>query len=348
MRRSAIVAGAFALTACSAPPPSQRWSGELVTVTSDDGVELCGGSTAFLDAYVEHIHSFWGNTTPVVPIQLELRDTGDSDARGRARDSRAWAGDEAAVLHELVHLVTEAESDFGAPSLTEGIATAVSPRDPSGMWSPPPQPEEFAFLPRNEFGSQHYQPSAQLARFLIQERGVATLREAYEDSDLTDSAEEIEGAYLSAYGDTLYDTFDAFEVAPQCGLIAWECEPSLHPTLQLPVDIESPEDCTAAPDWVGASGDLNDGWYPHRRFLLTIDEETQIMAHADNARVLRTTCNEKCGWAGDELPHIELMARPAANGALFPRTLAPGVHTFHITPLEPSLPFSVRIERVDV
>ncbi len=340
--------GLIALAGCHSPPSEMIREGEHITVTSREGVELCGGSLDFLDAYVAHVHVYWGAAISSNPFELELRSEGIEGIRGRALQGRSWAGAEGAVLHELNHLVTQSTDGTSAPSLSEGIATALSPSDPAGMWGPGSgPPEDFAFVPYSELDFSIYQPSAQLVRFLVQRYGIETVRQAYVLAEANDTAEEIEAAYVSAFGDEIYDAFDEFEASPQCGLRAWECEPSLHPTLELPVDIVSPEDCTRDPEWAGAAGDLNEHWYPHRRFLLEVDEEMQIVTYAENARVARSTCGDVCPSYLDTPPGFDNVAATALSGAVYPRTLVPGIHTFHVLPLDPSLPFSARIEAAE-
>ena len=317
-------------------------------MTSDEGVELCGGSIGFLDAYVQHISAYWGTSLPVDPFALELRESGEEDVSGRAGAERAWAGAEQSVLHELGHVVTFSEDGVSALSLSEGFATALDPIDRAGMWgvgSGPP--EGFAFLEQSEFEARHYQPAAQLARFLIQRYGIETYRRAYMGARAGDSIEEIEDAFVSAFGQEIYGAFDTYETAPQCGLRAWECEPRLHSTLELPFEMHSPEDCTEDEDWVGAAVGVGDHWYPHRRFLVQVDVDTEVVTVANNARLTRMTCEDVCPALSDLPPGFENMAALASSGAAPVRTLTAGVHAFHVVPLDSSLPFSVRMERAD-
>lgn len=341
----AALAGLLAPIACQEPDPAERWQGERITVESREGVELCGGSIEFMDSYIEHVGRFWGTEGTPERLHLELRGSSDGFEGGAASTTSAWAGAEISVLHEIGHLVTNAADGRSAPSLTEGFASALAPRDPAGMWGVGAgEPEGFAFLSGEEFELRHYEGSAQLTRFLIQRYGVETFREAYIAADPQDTSEEIESAYLSTFGDGLYEAFDDFLEEPQCGLRAWECEVSFHPTLQLPLDIVSPSDCAQDPEWAGASGDLNEFWYPHRRFLLQLTEDTEVVVVAENARVARSSCEATCPSPLDWPPGFSNMAEPAPSGETPVRLLEAGTHTVHVLPVDPSRSFSVRIE----
>lgn len=346
MNRPQRTSLALALGACQPTRADRVWSGAHVTVTSREGVELCGGSIDFFDAYVVHVSEYWGADDRTEPFSLELRESGEEDVSGRAGADGAWAGAEQSVLHELGHVVTISEDGVSAASLSEGFAAALDPIDRAGMWgigSGPP--EAFAFLQRPEFEDRHYLPSAQLARFLIQRYGIETYRRAYVEARADHSAERIEAAFVAVFGDEIYDAFDAFETGPQCGLRAWECEPALHPLLELPVDVQSPQDCTQDPEWVGAAPGGGEHWYPHRRFLLQVEADTEVVTVAENARLSRSTCADVCPSLSVLAPGFEAMAAPASSGAVPVRTLTAGLHAFHLTPVEPSLPFSVRMER---
>ncbi len=212
-----------------------------------------------------------------------------------------------------------------------------------GIGSGPP--EDVAFLERSEFEDRHYQPAAQLTRFLIQGYGIDTYRRAYIEARADDSAAEIEDAFVAVFGDEIYYAFDAYEAGPQCGLRAWECEPGLHITLELPVEMHSPEDCTEDADWVGAAPGGGQYWYPHRRFLLQVDEDTPVVTVAENARLARSTCADVCPSLSELPPGFQDMAGLASSGTVPVRTLTAGVHAFHLVPVDPSLRFSVRMER---
>ena len=340
-----VLPGALLLAACQPAERDQIWEGEHLLVTSKEGVELCGGSIAFLEAYAVHISNYWATTDPPAPLELELRQSGDEFLGGASYDRSAWAGSEISVLHEINHMITRSHDGASAPSLAEGIATAIAPRDPASMWGPAyGAPEDFAFLERGEFDSSDYEPAAQLSRFLIQRYGVETYRRVYSEARPDDSSETIEGAFLSVFGDEIYDAFDEFEAGPQCGLRAWECESTLHPMLTLPVELHSPDDCTKDPDWVGADPSAGDDWYPHRRFLLQVDEDTPVITIGQNARLARSICDDVCPSPGSP-PAFENMAALAPSGVAPVRVLTAGLHTFHLLPLDPNEPFSVRVER---
>ncbi len=113
------------------------------------------------------------------------------------------------------------------------------------------------------------------------------------------------------------------------------------------MDLQSPRDCIDDTAWVGAAPSLNERWYPHRRFLVRVDAETRVTTTANNARLERSTCDASCPGPQDWPPGFENMAALASSGAVPIRTLTPGVHAFHLLPLDPSLPFSVRMERVE-
>ena len=87
-----LFALALLATACQPGDTERVWRGETLTVTSVEGVELCGGSIGFLDAYVGHVSRYWGADGQEEPFSLELRASGEEVPPGTPTPSMLGRG----------------------------------------------------------------------------------------------------------------------------------------------------------------------------------------------------------------------------------------------------------------
>ncbi len=218
MRRTLGLATLAAIVlGCQPPDATQTWTGTFVTVTSSEGVEPCGGTFDFLDRYAQSVGSYWIGerwSGPPEPFLLELR-AGPGEVSGRALSaSSAWAGQASSVMHELVHLVTWTEDGVSAPALAEGVAEGLGEGRTADIWLDGfarERPEEFAFLPREAFRPEtgtYYAASAQMVAALQRRYGIAAVRAAYQRAPREGPPEDIEAAYVEAFGEGIDETFD--------------------------------------------------------------------------------------------------------------------------------------------
>ena len=352
MALAILFASVASVAGCSDPGPAV-WEGDLVTVTSSDGVEICGETLDFLDRFAGHAYMYWTGEVPAwdLALELDLRVGDPSDQGGLATSSQgyAWTSANRGVIHELTHLVVGWDDGSSAPSLTEGVAESFGPGDPVALWVPrPPDPREFAFLPSDDFffpesglSATYYGPSAQLVAFLIDRFGVATVRSAYRAARHDQTAEEIEDALVSVLGDGLYDAFDEFQVAPQCALQAWECDSDIVPLRELPIVVEQDTDCTNDDQAVGAMSSRSELWFPLHQFVIDLPTETLLVIDTtDNALLRRVFCVETC----------DAEVWNAVDGdinSVEERVWGPGRIYVTVQPADPTKPFSASIRAAD-
>jgi hypothetical protein len=352
--RFTVTLGLLAAAVACEEPDRAVWEGELVTVTSSDDIQLCGGTIGFLDRFAGHVYGFWTGETPPADFQLrfDLRDSNGTSRRGGARADEhfAWISDQRILVHELGHIVVGWDDGASASSLSEGIAEALGPADPAVMWGPPlDHPLDYAFLAREDFlysdgelSARYYGPSAKLVRFLIATYGVPTVREAYRTARDEDASDEIEVAYVAAFGEGIEQAFDDYMVAPQCALQAWECSDAVVAVRELPVSIERIDDCTDDADVVGMTAADAELWFPVHQFVVDVPEDTTVVIDTtDNARVQRMACVEVCDV---DVPPDSL---EWLGGSIDERNWGGGRVSVTVWPDDPALPFSMSIRVAD-
>jgi len=330
-----------------------------LTVWSEEGVRLCGGTLAFLDGYVAHVYDYWTSGEPVpddLMLTLELRRSDSEKSPSRFAglayfaEGRAWARRAGTMRHELVHLVVGNLDGRSASSLTEGVAGAIGVSDPDSLWTPLSLfdlgAEDFAFSPAAEFIDTG--PASQLVRFLIQRHGVERVREVYQTARFEDDAQQIEQAFVDVFGDTLYDDLDDFNNGPQCELQSWECS-DLLPERAFPVLLDSRnQGCEQFDDAAGAVAEGDRRWRSVRRFILEVEEPTRVTVDvSDNASVRRTLCFDECiDWSLDVTSSWQdspTFAKDTPYDTVWP----PGRYTVRMAAYDATLPFSVSMVVVD-
>jgi hypothetical protein len=323
-----------------------------VTLTSSEGVEPCGGTVEFLDGFASHVYEYW-TATPIpddFEIAVDLRRT-SSNFWGGASGPSAWASHQQVLLHEMSHLIVGWNDGGSAPVFAEGMAEAIGTAEPGATWGfLYDHPESFAFLSRSEFsedGARYYAPSAKLMRFLIHRYGVETVRAAYRAANSDDSAEEIEAVFVDVFGDGIYDAFDEFFEADQCGLQAWECSADVLPLREFPVHVERIDSCAREPGVIGFSP-LEDGrWSPQQRFVVDLAEDSTIRVDiTDNASVREQLCLSSCPDISEIVTHDYAHVEPPFGSAVREDTWKAGRHSIIVTSRD-ALPFSATIEVVE-
>ncbi len=339
---AAVVA---ALCGCQPASATPTWSGAFVTAYSEEGVELCGGTSVFLDQYVESVGSFWtgGNWSgPAQPFTVELRARPGEVAGRSLSPDFAWVGTGSSLQHELVHLVTWTEDGVSAPALAEGLAEGLGPSRTAEIWFDAfarERPEDFAFLDAERFRPDtgtYYAGAAQMVAALEREYGIESVRDAYQRAPRDGPPDQIEAAYLEAFGETLYETFDEIAVERPCGFRQWQCDPSVVATVELPfgVDIADTAACEDNDALIGAelSGDTN--WYPEAVFALELEQQTSFVFEEENALIHGFTCRTTCEGPSAVPPDV---VYPYVG---VPTTLPAGRYFFRVRSGDPVNPFS--------
>jgi hypothetical protein len=350
-RRQPLAATALvaALSGCLPSSAAATWNGAFVTVSSEEGVELCGGTSVFLDRYVESIGNFWTGDSwsgPAQPFRVELRARPEDVAGRSLSPDFAWVGTGSSLQHELVHLVTWTEDGASAPALAEGIAEGLGASRTSEIWFDAfarEHPEEFAFLDAGAFQPDtgtYYVGAAQMVAALEREYGIASVRDAYQRAPRGGPPDQIEAAYLEAFGDSLYETFDEIAAERPCGFRQWECDPSVVPTVALPFgfDIAETADCADNPALIGAefSGDTH--WYPEAVFALELQTQTSFVFEEENAFIHGFTCRTTCEGPSATPPDV---VYPYVGT---PTTLPAGRYVFRVRSGDRVNPFSFSLQ----
>jgi hypothetical protein len=330
-----------------------RWEGENITLTSDDGVEPCGGTVAFLDRYVGEVHRYWAESAPPEEFDaaIELRHGSDGVNGGVAHIPRgtAWAGVQNALLHEVNHLILGSLDGASVPVFFEGTVEAIAPRDPTSLWDQfLDQPETFAFTTTAELEPFHYTRMSKLVRSLTQRFGIEKVRLAYQRASPDATGEEIEAVFVEVFGDSVYDAFDEFMGTEQCGLQVWECSDAVVSVLNLPVSVEHGVGCADDPDLFGAvRGQPDENWAPVRRFLVDLPQDSTLRIDVtDNAYVLRERCLSSCD---ERDPFDRLTYAPSAlsDNTVFDVPVPAGRQMLLVGARDLAKPFAARIELVE-
>lgn len=312
--RTLLLAGCCAaLSGCEEPPTGQTWAGEFVTLSMQSDVRPCGGTPVFLDRFVDGVGSYWtGASWPASApkLSLELRDDPDADFHGRVTSSdRAWSGEQAIVLHELVHLITVSADGGSAPALLEGLAEGLGQPGFGDIWFDSfyeEHPEVFAYAATDEYydgSGRYYTASAQMVAALSRRYGIAAVRRAYQLTGKAETPAETEAAYVEAFGDTIYDTFDEIADERPCGFRQWQCDESVVPAVSLPYGFSESQTATCGQEsgLIGAEFTGDTHWYPEAVFAVEFEEETSFMFEEENAFVFGFACRDTCE-APDAVP----------------------------------------------
>ncbi len=343
-----VVCATSAAGGCQAEPERQVWRGEHVEVVSEEGVTLCGGTSAFFDRFVESVGGYWTSgrwQAPSERLVLELRSGSTGTFSGQAvSPTVAWAGTQSLLLHELVHLITWGEDGLSANALSEGVAEGIGATEIFDIWLDffqAEHPSEFAFLPREQFDDgppgQHYAASAQMVAALERRYGIEAVRRAYQLAPREGPSEAIEAAYVEAFGDTLYDTFDEIAEERPCGFRQWQCDPGVVPVVQLPYAVTEAQTLSCgSEELVGAEFSGEGRWYPESVFLLDLEEETAFTVELGNAFLYGFACRDAC--VGPEVAPRDLYF-PYEAGTR--NTLPAGRYFFRTRPADRTRPFSL-------
>lgn len=350
-RRAAFV---LVLLAAACTDDTQfAWRGEHITYVAEPatGFELCGGQVAFGDRLVTTLAKTWGPEGAPSSVELELRLHGTESLAGRASRGFAWAGRQPSVRHELAHVVTIETSGSSAAVFGEGIAELMAPHGLLEYYLPPLPPDEFVYLQRPEFSTAEYYDGAKLLSFLIRRNGLAAVRDAYEQVDPSSTPAEIDEAFITAFGDDVFDAFDEFETQQPCLAPLWQCNSEVVPLMELPFALDlDPRHCQDT-DIPGFTTPNSDQWYPEHVGFLRLEEPRLIRYLLQNAILNRLQCQDTCTplpeellepWPIDTLSSDLGSAQETGLGDFTRKTLT-GEHYFEIRPLDPQQPFSVRI-----
>jgi len=339
-----------ALASGCGEPSGLEWVGAKVTHQAERAteIELCGGQAEFADRLAIVTSQQWRGNTAEEPsperFVVDLRLFEEGEGVGAARGGGfAWVSKQLAYVHEVGHLVT-AEPDGGAaPVFSEGVAELIGPSGLLQSYWTPPHPESFVYLQRPEFSTAEYYPSAQLMSFLGRRDGLSAVRDAYQRAPSDASSEQIDAAFVTAFGDEIFDAFDDFQAEPQCPLLLWQCNDEVVPTMELPflLDLE-PARCADA-DVAGFTTSRSDDWYPEYLGVLRLAEPRMIRYRVDNAIVTRQECQEACTPMESAPPWTWQIVSEFLGEVEFTSHTRAGDHHLKIRPEDPQRPFSVEI-----
>ncbi len=345
MRALHLLFGALLLASCE-EGSTRTWSGEHVTFVSGEETDLepCGGQVAFSDRLAQRVGESWSpsgsfSLSSVVDLRLE----GTQTQSGNAVQGSAWASRQSALIHEIGHLVVFERDGVSAPVFSEGIAELIGPSGLLQSYLPPPDPATFAYLQRPEFSTPQYYLSAQLLSFLARRYGLVRVRDAYQRAEPGATPEQIDAAFVEAFGDEIYDAFEDFQSEPQCPLLMWQCRDEVVPTMELPFSLDlDPRSCTGT-DIPGFTTSKSDDWYPEYVGVLRLSEPRLIRYQVDNATIVRQECQESCTPMESLPPWTWQSISELLGQTEFTSHTRAGDHHLKIRPDDPQRAFSVEI-----
>ncbi|MCR9160638.1 MAG: hypothetical protein ACE37F_21005 [Nannocystaceae bacterium] len=274
---------------------------------------------------------------------LELRSEGTETASGLATRGSAWAARQSAVVHEIGHLITFEDDGVSAAVLSEGIAELIDGDGVLQAYRPPPDLADFMHLQRPEFSAQEYAPAAQLLSFLSRRYGLAAVRDAYRRVGPESFPDEIDDAFVMAFGDGVFDAFEAFQAEPQCPILLWQCSDDVVPTVELPFALElDPRTCGDA-DIPGFTAKGSDDWFPEYLGVLRLSEPRIIGYRVDNAIITRQQCQDTCTPMESVPPWTWQFVQEQLGQKEFTSHTRAGDHHVKIRPENPGRPFMVEV-----
>ncbi|WP_434421548.1 hypothetical protein [Nannocystis pusilla] len=202
-----------------APEPGASHDQHVEISLENDAREVCAGSVAHLDRYINRAFNFFGIAAPAplgVPVLVVGTESPCADLYSSS--SCYVAGEETVYLadldlegrrtlgvvrHELSHAVIDRVWGQSAPFFNEGLAESLS--QTLDRATPPALAPVGAMLDRIP-AEVDYTAAAYFVRFLIDTRGLERFKQVFQQS-LGHSRAEIEALMASIYG----ESFQALE-----------------------------------------------------------------------------------------------------------------------------------------
>lgn len=211
--RAALALTLLWASACDDEPEPVRVGRFVAFTTEDPSKSLCLGAPARLDRHVEQVHKFIGEPVPE-GLQVPLRVVEESICPTNACYSNASRTiyvekldregrfPNSTVEHELTHALIDRAWGTSVPSLTEGMAEALTSHD----WrSPQPAAPVRAMLDQTS-EALDYAELGRFVRFLVDSGGIERFKRLYQASR-TRSRPAIEANFKDVYG----EHFEAIE-----------------------------------------------------------------------------------------------------------------------------------------
>lgn len=218
-----VLAVGVALAACTvAPDPS---GGHVEFVFENESRQLCAGSVAHLNSYVERVFEFFEEPVPeafVVPVYVVNDSTCRHGACYRPGDKEVFteslddlgARTSGVLRHELSHAVIDVVWGRSVPFFGEGLAEALSPTSDWSLVAMEVAP--VGDMLDSGTDSLDYIAAARFVRFLIDTRGLARFERMFQAA-----SERTQGAIRATFMEIYGEDFDAVEAeflsgAPRC------------------------------------------------------------------------------------------------------------------------------------
>lgn len=200
----------LAMGACEAPPETETVAGVHLDLVVPTSVEICGGTLASYDAFLEAMSERWGvsldgwrGTVRFDPTQ-PLPQNCPLDEGGCAIGDQTWVTTPRVVEHELVHMLDGA----GAPAFfVEGLAVywgstpyGYAGEDIARVGELPYATSSTDLLSR---AGRAYSVAGGAIGQLLERRGPETMREFFEATPRDASPEQIDASFAWSFGEEL-------------------------------------------------------------------------------------------------------------------------------------------------
>ncbi|MCY0992919.1 hypothetical protein OV203_37610 [Nannocystis sp. ILAH1] len=313
-------------------------AGHVELLFQQEGQELCAGSVAHLDRFVERAFEFFD--VPVLDdFRVLIRIVANPPCPGSAcyrpaekavyiKDG-AGGGRPAAVLrHELGHAVIDRLWGRSVPFFEEGLAEALS-RTPSLLEVPEPTVPVAGMLDGGP-AEVDYTAAARFVRFLVDTRGLSKFEQLFRAGEVR-SMDEILGHIHSIYG----ETFASLEAeylsgSPRCQYQLDICDPMAAETVEGSWSVSLAASCRD-PDFYGSdAGDA--ALFAAQRTVEIVDGgvyrlriELELVLSPGGQPTVSQMILTRCG--GCDVQFVKFF-----RGADVEVVLEPGLYTFELLP----------------
>jgi hypothetical protein len=297
-------------TACSPgdrdpaePEPEPIARSRYVDLHLDEHIEVCGGQLAAYDRFIDAAFEAWTGSLPHDDFRAEvhvLAEPACSIGRSCARNETAWLFGRHGDFHEIAHIVHWTTDGRSAPSLMEGVASALG-NDP--FVAEPFQLEEFGlnYWFAEQLTATDYPMASVFTHFLMERFGADVFREYFRKMNMSEHPrpEDFMREFSATFGATIDDVWPEFAGQQRCNFGLWYCDVVELHTAPLEIDGIDCED-GGVMGYSTTNQDLQHDYQPYVLVHVQVEERQEFEIEANSWGGF-ARCGE-CAQRLDRLP----------------------------------------------